>query len=342
MAHEGKRVKQGDKLEIPADCFNTWQKTSQTVRRLTRSPSSSLQPPTSGLPTTLIKNDSGADRSRFDVLAIGPTVSASAITPLHNLLAYCNQPIPTGHAPATHYGPIAVLAEPIADGSIGRAWFTGPCPVRLDMTPTYAAYCDRARFDGSDLTQLVPAEYGPAELLSIEIDGTGQYWATVLLNQGRAQPVHFELKTTFTSGQATAYARYPSGAGSWTTDTSEEFTVHDTRGDRVGRARISDALHGSRGIALLWPEEAVFEIFDFQELAREITWSADVDFDYSAYFAATVIDHWDGLHPDPTGAGITIYQPGGVALAMFHGLAGAGGIARRGDDGKYRITQQHC
>ena len=72
-----RKVKPGDPLAIPAEAFNAFIDAARDVqsRRLAqRQGAQPAQDP--GTTVVLVRNDSGADRDRFDVLGIaGPLIS---------------------------------------------------------------------------------------------------------------------------------------------------------------------------------------------------------------------------------------------------------------------------
>ena len=78
-----------------------------------------------------VKNASGADRNRFDVLGI----DAPLFTPTDNLTSFQNQIALVGVTPreADHYGKFAILLEPLRTGRIGKACVSGVCVVRLNV-----------------------------------------------------------------------------------------------------------------------------------------------------------------------------------------------------------------
>jgi hypothetical protein len=104
------KVKPGDPLVIPAPTFNTFVDAANDflARRHDRFQGSRPAARHSGI--VLVRNDSGADRARFDLLGIeGPVIA-----PAYNLEALVNWRALTGITPtaADHTGKFVVLLEP--------------------------------------------------------------------------------------------------------------------------------------------------------------------------------------------------------------------------------------
>jgi hypothetical protein len=136
------------------------------------------QPPPTA--TVYIQNKSGADRDRFDVLG----VDAPLIDPADNLDEFQHRVALAGVAPtaADHLGRFAILAEPLRDNAIGRAWVSGVFPARVNVTDEGHRFADVA--DG-DATQLASADAGVAQILWAQA-GTGTLWAIVRIGGGSA------------------------------------------------------------------------------------------------------------------------------------------------------------
>jgi len=118
-----------------------------------------------------IKNESGSDRDRFDVLGI----SGLLYGPTDNLKEFKNRPNLKGTTPslAYHRGRFAVLLEPVRSGKIGRAWVSGVCPARVEIVDPSHMYCDIL---DSDATKLRSTATGSASIL---YPGSGDEWAVI-------------------------------------------------------------------------------------------------------------------------------------------------------------------
>ena len=158
-----RKVQRGQPLSIPAETFNTFIDAAQDYksRQHRREPSrttGTLHPD-----VVLVKNVSGSDRARFDILGI----EGLLITPADNLPTFQNQPVFTGTTPtiADHRGRFVVLLEPLATGRIGSALLTGIVPVRLRIIQETDTCAD---VDEDSPTRLKSAASGAAQILWTE------------------------------------------------------------------------------------------------------------------------------------------------------------------------------
>jgi len=213
MGDAMKKVKSGDPLVIPSQTFNSFidaaqahkarqQASSQTDRQAFRQ---------SGI--VLVKNASGADRSRFDVLGI----DAPVITPTDNEDTFKNKVVLSGTTSAEpdHLGRFVVLLEPLADGKIGMACASGVCAVHVDVQHEDHRFAD---IKDSDASCLQSCASGAATILWKET-GTGLKWAIVHL-AGAMPPVMFPVLVTKDGGEA----------GDADTNCSFTYTVNDLAG----------------------------------------------------------------------------------------------------------------
>ncbi|MCP4592745.1 MAG: hypothetical protein GY842_18575 [bacterium] len=126
-----KKVHSRDPLVIPAETFNAFVDVALDHQRRQRNVGREGQreQPQTGI--VLIRNESGADRARFDVLG----VSGPIIKPSDNADSFKERVALRGVTPAAeHAGRFVVLTEPLATGAIGRAYADGVCPVRVEMS----------------------------------------------------------------------------------------------------------------------------------------------------------------------------------------------------------------
>lgn len=125
------KVQRGDRLRIPAETFNTFIDAARDFRQRTqnRGQKPLLTFADSGI--VLVKNASGNDRERFDVLGIEQPI----FLPSDNLLSFTNQLSVVGVTPNEnrHVGRSVVLLEPLPSGLIGRGLVSGITPVRLNV-----------------------------------------------------------------------------------------------------------------------------------------------------------------------------------------------------------------
>ena len=115
MGDPFKKVQRGDKLRIPAETFNTFIDAAKDFRQRTQNRGQKPLPTFSDSGIVLVKNASGSDCERFDVLGIEQPI----FPPSDNLLSFTNQLSVVGVTPNEnrHLGRFVVLQEP----QIGRA-----------------------------------------------------------------------------------------------------------------------------------------------------------------------------------------------------------------------------
>lgn len=173
-----KKVHPGDPLRIPAVTFNTLidvARDHQANRQnATRQPGAVLPPP--GVILT-IRNDSGADRNRFEVLGLDDPV----FPPEDNTADFSRGPIMSAVIPydPTHLAAFAVLLEPISDGAVGRAIVQGAAYVQVKIADAdVATWADIA--DGQT-GHLVAGTTGSAKIVWRASSGTGTVWCVCLL-----------------------------------------------------------------------------------------------------------------------------------------------------------------
>ena len=206
-------VAPGQPLRIPA---RTWNALMDDARRSTLPSdmfgSGSLGGADLG-PVIWIKNTSGGNLDRFSVVGIDGIV----IDPADNLAEFKRVLALQGTTPAAgrHDEKFAVLAEPVIDGRLGRAWVTGVCVVQVNMT---AAAHGCATITDADATMLTSAPTGPARILYVE-SGTGTKWAVVRLGASVKQSMW----------TAKVVAMYDAGGSAWTDlPTDNEYPAYCT------------------------------------------------------------------------------------------------------------------
>jgi len=229
-------VKGGDRLEIRAPVWNKMLDAARGHQARQHSTGSTPGQDFRGVPV-LIKNNSGYDRSQYDILGISGVVFAATDD------GFKQRIVLTGVTPAadSHEGKFAVLAEPIGDGDIGPAIVDGMTICQVDITDTTHEYADIA--DG-DAAQLTSAKSGPVQILWIE-SGTGTKWAVVRIGPKPPASEGFWAQLTGSSADGTNRWSYSfvevykatAGYGGWAS----------LSGGRSGTARntIEDGNSGS-------------------------------------------------------------------------------------------------
>ncbi|MCE9532475.1 MAG: hypothetical protein K8T89_15345 [Planctomycetes bacterium] len=167
----------GQKLEIPAPAYNAFLDAARAQRD--RLVDSGRDPRVDSRQSGIIKirNDSGSDRGRFDVLGIaGPM-----IYPSEDLDEFQSRVAFAGVTPRdVHRGRFVVLMEPLEDGAIGRAVVAGIAPVRLQNSPDQPPTSLAEMIPDSTLALRVDP-HGSAQILWREESTSSLTWAVVRL-----------------------------------------------------------------------------------------------------------------------------------------------------------------
>lgn len=177
MSDALRKVQAGQSLEIPATAYNAFIDAARDFRERTAGLGQGAQRAFQQASIILVRNDSGADRARFDVLGL----DAPVISPADNEDAFKNQVVLGGVMPLAGAceGRFVVLAEPIAASGIGRAFAAGVCPARIDV-PNEDHDWRFADLGDGVAGNLVVHTRGTATILW-RAGGTGLQWAVVRL-----------------------------------------------------------------------------------------------------------------------------------------------------------------
>jgi hypothetical protein len=177
MGDAMKKVKPGDPLVIPAATFNTFIDSARDFLARQHQQAQAGTPSGRHNCIVLVRNDSGADRERFDVLGI----SGPVFDPASDEEAFKNYPAMTGVTPAEddHQGKFVILIEPVLAGKLARAVAAGVVPARVDVPDEDYPYRLADVTDGS-AANLTAAKVGSAAILWRE-GGTGVQWALLRL-----------------------------------------------------------------------------------------------------------------------------------------------------------------
>jgi len=177
MGDAFKKVKRGDPLAIPAATFNTFVDAARDFLARSHQQGQSATPTGRHQCTVLVRNDSGSDRGRYELLGVGGPL----FDPGSYEDAFKNHPAVTGVTPVQdeHRGRFVILLEPVASGQLGRALTTGVVPARVDVPDEDYPYA-YAEVADSVATHLLARQEGSASILWRE-GGTGLQWALVEL-----------------------------------------------------------------------------------------------------------------------------------------------------------------
>ncbi|WP_428937755.1 hypothetical protein [Fontivita pretiosa] len=175
------KVQSGQKLRIPAAAYNAFVDAARDLRQRQQRQDQEPQARMRETGIVLIKNASGADRARFDILG----VSDALIKPTDNLDQFKNRVALVGVTPleADHQGRFAILLEPLAANAIGLAMAAGVSPVQINVADEDNVFAD---VKNSDAAMLQSGSSGAATILWKE-RGTGVKWAVVRIGAGGAE-----------------------------------------------------------------------------------------------------------------------------------------------------------
>jgi hypothetical protein len=177
-----KKVQAGDPLVISAGAYNEFCDAAKAAKAGAMSQGSAAGNGTGFNPSiVLVKNNSGADRDRFDVLGI----DAPLFTFSDSDKEFKTRPSLKGVSPtlADHLGKFVILLEPVASGKIGRAAISGlvPCKVKIESGQSSLQYAD---IEADTMTRLILSSGGTAQVLWKVSDEPGDQWALVRLGAG--------------------------------------------------------------------------------------------------------------------------------------------------------------
>ncbi|MBE3070500.1 MAG: hypothetical protein IMZ66_09730, partial [Planctomycetes bacterium] len=190
-----KKVQPGQPLRIPAQTFNTFIDAARDYlgHRQSQGGSPLTERPLSGV--VRVKNSSGEDRGRFEILGI----DAPVIAPADNEEEFKNAVALKGVTPAAdHVGRFVVLQEPLKDGAIGRGMAQGVTQVRVRVDEGQEGlwFADICADEGEECLYLVPAARGAACVLWMADQdpelGEGEpdiRWALVRLSNAAGEAV---------------------------------------------------------------------------------------------------------------------------------------------------------
>lgn len=181
MSHDLRKVRSGQKLEIPAKAYNAFVDAAIDLRQRSHGTQqqSNLEQRSTGI--MLVRNNSGEDMPRLSVLGL----DAPVVSPTDNLQQFKNRAAMSASKPQSdHQGRFVILLDAIRQGAIGRAYVSGVCPAYVYVESEYDGFVpiDNAYADitENDASKLTAKEEGSAQILWRE-GGTGDQWAIVRL-----------------------------------------------------------------------------------------------------------------------------------------------------------------
>jgi len=229
-----KKVQSGDALKIPAATFNTFIDAARDFRSRQQGSHQTAQQRFRSSGIILVKNTSGYDRERFDILGIDGPI----FTPTDDEEAFKNTAALAGVTPSesTHKGSFVVLMEPVAAGELASACVNGICIAKVDVAD--ASYTCAEITDG-DCTRLTASSRGSARILWAE-NGTGVKWAVVNLGAPKAA-VSFPARITsvVASGEYEAIEQTVVASGTLGNKTDAETITIYNMAERCGPGSTS-------------------------------------------------------------------------------------------------------
>lgn len=171
------KVKPGDPLAIPAATFNTFVDSARDYLQRHHDQRGQATPTARHNCIIHVRNDSGADRERYEVLGIGSPI----FDPASNEEAFKDAPAVSGVTPAKadHAGKFVVHLEPVAAGELALAVAAGAMPACVDVPDEDFPY-RMAEVTVASTANLTAVKRGSAAILWRE-GGTGVQWALVRL-----------------------------------------------------------------------------------------------------------------------------------------------------------------
>jgi hypothetical protein len=157
-----RKVQPGMPLQLPAKTYNAFVDAARDHQQREMSTAANPLRDKDQANIVLVKNESGADRARFDILGVtGPIISRA-----DNVATFQDRIALRGVTPTSaHAGRFVVLVDAIPNGTIGRAYVSGACLARVRMLDEAHTLAD---VDDGSAAQLVSGETGAASLVWVE------------------------------------------------------------------------------------------------------------------------------------------------------------------------------
>jgi len=193
VADAFRKVQRGDPLAIPAAAYNAFLDVALDHRRRQQTTRRQDQREFRQTGIALVRNDSGADRERFDVLGLAGPI----IRPTDNADEFQNRVAFKGVVPtADHGGSFAVLLEPLAPGAVGRACLDGVCAARVEMADETHGFAEAAEGVADRLRSIAS---GTARLLWVqpvaERDDPAVAWTILRVGDAPGGPLFAQIKS---------------------------------------------------------------------------------------------------------------------------------------------------
>jgi hypothetical protein len=179
MSDSLRKVRAGQKFRFPAAAYNLMVDAAQDLLSHRQDQGSNPSNPGGMGVVIRIKNTTGEDLERYDILGIDDV----AYGPDDNEQTFLHSPTFLGVVPtlADHVGRFAVVLTPLADGKIGRAAIAGVVPVYVNVLSADDWWAD---IDDGEHWTLRSGPSGSAQLLYKSAAGTGGMWCLARLGCG--------------------------------------------------------------------------------------------------------------------------------------------------------------
>ena len=216
----------GDPLTFPASLRTKTIETIEYVDRLNRCQSPDRDRMAMARGIVRVKNESGSDMNRFEVLAIDGGVTG--FSPDDDLTAWQNTPVLSGievAIPPVHWGQFAVMLEPLDEDEIGWGCVSGVVPVQVRFAYADSPYADLDILYHGD--RLQADECGSARILDKQA-GTGTLWALVRLGNMANTTIVGKLDADLAAGSTAAFSVWEGlgGVYPYIADTGRNVTVY--------------------------------------------------------------------------------------------------------------------
>jgi hypothetical protein len=260
MGNPFKKVQSGQKLEIPAEAFNTFIDAALDFKARQRNQGQSAQPGQRSSTILKVRNDSGEARLRFEVLGLAEPI----ISPELNEQAFQNEPTFTGVTPQDpdHRGRFAILLEPVEADQIAAACVEGVTVALVHVLDPEHQYADIAR---DTCEHLESCEVGAASILW-KLADEGVTWALVRLGNVEEAICRFRLTEKLDRCGSAAAERIVStqsdeyGPRQWCESDREIEVV-----DALGVIPPEGLLPGAFGWAKWMPDSRSWEVLYYGE-----------------------------------------------------------------------------
>lgn len=245
MADPFQKLRAGDVFDsVPHEAWNGFIDASNDYRqRVNGARSSTLygRYPTGIVP---VRNDSGADCARFEILSITGVIYDQATLPDD----FYNQPTLTADTPGTAPEKFVILQEPIADGEVGRGMLMGITAVQVSVGHASDEFADVI---SGDSTKLRSGPFGSAKI-HYKPSGTGTKWCYVEPGIHTSFRVRCVLNGSIlqdATGSASVYRR--TGATTYS-DTTIDITVLNDLDVDLGSGAVCEAVSEHDGSTTRW------------------------------------------------------------------------------------------